>query len=441
MKWWLLVVLSVCAQEDRWVDDWPRRRVEESKEEVKKEVNHTAKYLAAQMGEPGSESMVPLRCCPLNVPFEGAARTLATLPKVLIGVVTKSGGEPAKLLKANIEALAPYHESISWAVALYDGHEGGSLAEVAEFAAKLKVKFHAFDGRDDPSVHCPFCPKLRFQMRFAEMLDGFEYLWLPDDDVSFLKMDWLRFWDDHDWARRPVISAPLVAPMTQFWKWFANEYQWKDCLTEDHKNATRYIDTTFIEMQAPLFDAEFFQFFASRMGPLSDLQQQLETSWGPDYFWCEAAAYWESPSADKERAPENSFASRNFQRTPCAIIFETVGHNDFKTTAKSKEYLLNGKSMAHLLHSISSKNDEDLANKFNISEFVLPDLTFDFYGQQPYLSKIRACVKSHSMSIKDEFVPPRRKTHLHNNQLPSNTLPMLHNTQKPPRSSTHFFSF
>ena len=152
---------------------------------------------------------IPGRCCPQQT-LEKRSEPLV-VPRVLVGLVTGMLPSATRLLLENIYALREY--PVSWAVALYDGDDGSGMDDVRSLAAAANVSFEAFDARASEDIPCPFCAKLELQLSFLRYLekgDYFDYVLLPDADLSFRDFDWRRYWELHAAAGSPLVSQPAA---------------------------------------------------------------------------------------------------------------------------------------------------------------------------------------------------------------------------------------
>jgi len=80
------------------------------------------------------------------------------------------------------------------------------------------------------------------------------------------------------------------------------------------------LQSDFVEMQAPLFDARFFEWFMDVLGQqVSGMNFAQGHGWGVDNAWCGAAAVY----------------ANGTERPHCAIVPVAVAHLDMKVTSRT----------------------------------------------------------------------------------------------------------
>lgn len=112
----------------------------------------------------------------------------------------------------------------------------------------------------------------------------YEYVWLLDDDLSLEEIDFEALAPIHQcaFARPPLVSQPLINVPTQFYK-----YLYRGSWTDQSVLAST---VGFIEIQAPLMQAEFFEWFlVAFVVPLYPAMHILGADWGIDELFCTAA--------------------------------------------------------------------------------------------------------------------------------------------------------
>lgn len=170
-------------------------------------------------------------------------------------------------------------------------HANGRAAAAAAAAAtttalrpKLPLQLHATRARRQPSI--------------GERFDG---VWLPDTDVAFTTdaiSAFLVRWACAFEHGPPLVAQPaMYGPVSrtersqQFWPFnFGREWQPGGRLASLGALA---LHTAYVEQQAPLIDAPFFDWFAEHVGTrLASLQVEHSTDIGTDQLWCRAAAHY-----------------------------------------------------------------------------------------------------------------------------------------------------
>ena len=271
------------------------------------------------------------------------------------------------------------------------------MKDVAETAEILGVPFRAYDGRLSTSLRCPFCPKLMFQRWFWKYfsVDDYDYLWLPDSDISLSDLDWRRFWTTHHkFAGKPLVSQPLIRQGTPDKVFFNNADQWSAC------DDARFVTTTFIEQGFPVYDAKFFQYFMQTMVPFADMQYQRQSDWGADSIVCHVASLYAE--------------ANNIDRPACAMILDsTVDHCDYRDISKHKKFVHGSWLIMQDVVKLLAGANATLAKELNMSslafpESLLPPCEFS-------LDRVRACILFNDVDLQhrvdDSFNPstPRDK--------------------------------
>ena len=122
----------------------------------------------------------------------------------------------------------------------------------------------------DKSAHCDlknviytnttgFHPKQRFWYELVRPVaptHASDAIWLLDEDMYMNKNNISKLWSFWN-ETKPLLSQPLIEPSTQFMR-FLNYNQWSS-----FRPLPKYIPTTYVEIQTPIFRADFFAWFTS----------------------------------------------------------------------------------------------------------------------------------------------------------------------------------
>ena len=264
----------------------------------------------------------------------------ARVPLLLIAHVASGG----RALSIN-QSIAAMGQGVDWVLLPHHEMHVAALQPLTRCGSHLG---HACGRGDDVQltsvlIKSPresaarFRPKLLFQLTAAGVAKRRhrEYVWLADDDISFVGFDVAGFFALHAEVGAPLISAPLISASsgraTQKPEFLSNRAQWAAAL---HRSDTpRAVPCALIEQQAPLLDAAFFEWLAGAssgsrgvaLRELAELQDAAGSDWGLDMLWCGAARAYAFETA----------VDANALRTPCALILGvTIDHQNNRTIAK-----------------------------------------------------------------------------------------------------------
>ena len=324
---------------------------------------------------------VPERCCPEEV-YSHERRVV--LPKVLLGVVTSSSERSKALLLSNVLALREF--SVSWVALLYDGTDGSSMEDIRSLKG---VDFQAYDARLSPTDKCPFCPKFSMQASLSKFAKDFDYVILPDADISFKNFDWRRYWTLHAAAGAPLVSQPLIRQNTQHVDFFVNLEQWEACLRpqaggektgENLITSSLFARSKYIENQVPFLDATFFSYFVSETRGFTAYQRDLGTDWGQTRAWCAVAAVF--------------FANKKANNTICALLFEAIDHNDNKDIPKTSGFRKAGSLAQTTLQDVLHGRDYRSASKLNMTNLATQTATILLTPYIDTVAQAKRCMDS-----------------------------------------------
>ena len=146
---------------------------------------------------------------------------------MLAGARGKAGGvekvesqRTRQVLLESVYALRKY--DVSWVALLYDGDDGSGLSDVRAIALANDVEFYAYDARPAASTATAFYPKFALHVTLTRFASDYDYVMLPDADISFWQFNWLAFWRLHRLAGAPLVSQPLIQEGTQEPEFYVN---------------------------------------------------------------------------------------------------------------------------------------------------------------------------------------------------------------------------
>lgn len=138
-------------------------------------------------------------------------------------------------------------------------------------------------------------PKPLLYLHLLPLLPRYSRVWLLDDDVSLVGVDARRLghlWDCAFWPDLPpLVVQPLVSPSNAGYPYLGVQ-GW----AEQAQRGGRVLaaSTGFIELQAPLMEARFFEWFLRFVVvPMLRPLHVLGADWGFDDLFCTAAANYD----------------------------------------------------------------------------------------------------------------------------------------------------
>lgn len=205
-----------------------------------------------------------------------------------------------------------------------------------------------------------FRPKLLFQLNAAGVAKRRrrEYVWLADDDISFVGLDVAGYFALHASVGAPLISAPLISARlsrggaTQKPEFLSNRRQWAAALRRPAR--PRAVPCALVEQHAPLLDAAFFEWLAGAssgsrgvaLRELAALQDAAGSDWGLDMLWCGAARAYAFETAVDAGA----------LRTPCALLLGVaIDHQNSRTIAKHDTTATEGETLTFIDRGASTR--------------------------------------------------------------------------------------
>lgn len=171
-------------------------------------------------------------------------------------------------------------------------------------------------------------PKPLLYLHLLPLLPRYSRVWLLDDDVSLADVDAKHLghlWDCAFWPDLPpLVVQPLVSPSNAGYAYLGVQ-GW----AEQTQGGGRVLaaSTGFIELQAPLMDARFFEWFLRFVVvPMLRPLHVLGADWGFDDLFCTAAANYDlATRAQQKRGPDDR--GRN---VTCAVLVDgsSIRHLD-----------------------------------------------------------------------------------------------------------------
>ncbi len=127
------------------------------------------------------------------------------------------------------------------------------------------------------------------------------------------------------WKNTPLVLQPLIADNTQPYTYlnantwaFVNEKE-----RQNHKRTVRTSSTGFIEIQTPIFNTYFLEFYImSFLTPMIQPTHILGADWGFDETFCKAAKFFAKTSLYQDYVPASIDSS-----VPCALLVSTSIHH------------------------------------------------------------------------------------------------------------------
>jgi hypothetical protein len=258
----------------------------------------------------------------------------AARPSILFGVVSsaKRLEYARQLLLSNLRAIGEWG-GVSAKFVLYTFDSScarwgpiGADARAAAGAALLSFSCEdAGNATLNTIQQVPYVPKSLLLVRLVQHLRGHQVVWTLDDDISLARLAFWPFWRIRS-CLDAVIVQPVIAGRRQAY-WIANGRSWYDHLRLSAPPANRSamptgllaLQTTLVEMQAPLFDTAFFAHLVENgWRKVAAFQAEKRTQVGIDLVWCAAAA---------------RFVRR--RRPACAVIATPVEHANYGSVKKT----------------------------------------------------------------------------------------------------------
>ena len=210
---------------------------------------------------------------------------------------------------------------------------------------------------DIPLYNSHVYPKTFQYTYLLNILSKYRRIWLLDSDISLQGFNPDRFFRIIECAFevQPIIAQPLIKSAMkeyggkpQSYK-YLNEQYW-----ETDRSSVDAAATSFVEIQAPLLDSKYFQWFITRIViPMLAPSHYLGADWGFDSLFCPTAALYRtlthlpSPSRnDNNNKIKRRRNLKSFYHTLEPVCVITVGSD----------------SVMHLNHNIIEANMKNIDN-------------------------------------------------------------------------------
>jgi len=173
--------------------------------------------------------------------------------------------------------------------------------------AQSRVAFNSSFLHRSVAYNSMVYPKALQFLGLLDLLPNYERVWLLDADISLrgFRPDRFLLVVDCAFEEPPLVTQPLIAERTQSYK-FLNADSWKQQLEQDAGTTSaatasepRVLATAsaFVEIQAPLLDAAFFEWFLRFLVvPMAVPSHILGADWGFDALFCRAAQVFSTHS-------------------------------------------------------------------------------------------------------------------------------------------------
>jgi len=179
-------------------------------------------------------------------------------------------------------------------------------------------------------------PKILMFFSYLKFVSKYNYIWALDGDLSLSGMDMQEFMESFkcSFPRSPLVLQPTIAENTQKYS-YLNAIGWNYVNDKEEEATGRTVKSAvsgFIEIQAPLFNSYFLEFYI--MGfilPMSQPTHILGADWGYDEIFCKTAKFF------AKSALKNPYVPMSVEGTiPCAIVVSSpINHKDSNEIAES----------------------------------------------------------------------------------------------------------
>jgi len=175
-------------------------------------------------------------------------------------------------------------------------------------------------------------PKSVQYMSLLDLLPQYERAWLLDADISLAGFQPGRFFQiiDCAFAAKPLVAQPLISENTQSYK-FLRSLQWREFQAKDRveKKAILATSSAFVEIQAPLVDAQFFEWFLRYFtAPLLRPSHILGADWGIDALFCKSANAFAAASSSENIRLEKTGVSIGTDACMLVVAGSPLHHVD-----------------------------------------------------------------------------------------------------------------
>lgn len=232
---------------------------------------------------------------------------------------------------------------------------------------------------DDFVYNTILYPKIILFVTYFKYFKSYDYIWSLDDDMSLQDFDMQYFCDILFCSFKgvPIVSQPLIAENTQQYT-YLNYQPWtfvQQKEDENHNRVIRSVPSGFIEIQAPLFNSFFLEFYTMAfIVPLLTPTFILGGDWGYDETFCKSAKAWAKMTLD------SPYYSGSVNSTiPCALIVDgtPIKHGDHRTAdgliGKDNKFSLNVALVSILTSTFPSytqAGNAQVSNPIDTKEYV-----------------------------------------------------------------------
>lgn len=200
--------------------------------------------------------------------------------KILCVSITLLSDVSLKIIKDNVVSTSSSN-FCDWAVILYNIKNSKNLDHLTEFSTN-KVQM-VYCGMPEVEPISQIYPKPLILTGLQKYIMNYDYVWVMDDDIE-VKYTNLVDMRRILYERPSLISQPLIEKGLRFYK-YLNKGFWKN----ESSFADPTITSNFIEMQAPIINSKFLNWFTNVViRPTSPMISILKADYGIDNIWCGA---------------------------------------------------------------------------------------------------------------------------------------------------------
>ena len=271
---------------------------------------------------------------------------IGRLPSILIIMIAGWAS------KFRIEKSMAYIESfgahkIDWGIVTYDHNDSRGFENHAthwnsllNLGSELNTAIylrHPFI----PKNADKHCRKFKFQKLFVPLVvkNKYDFVWLADDDISFVGLDLPKYFDYHGRALAPYVSQPLIKQNSQWERYSVNWGQWYHCVSA--KKRSFFVVSTMVEQQTAVLDGDFFSWLygSSVMNEMIEAQTHMKSCWGIEHVWCGAARAYRDLIYSGQVL---NWDADQYFRPPCALLFTPISHENSQSIPKSDAFRARG---------------------------------------------------------------------------------------------------
>lgn len=317
---------------------------------------------------------------------------LCTIFVNILKIANKQNNHGEDLVRANMYTMRSFCD---FAVLSYTCHPSGhiiiqDIAKSANATLRLYRCVKPVNGLND------HVSKVMMYDRLLPVVSQYERVWLLDEDLALQNFNFVSFFETLEcafWPRiSPMVVQPVIAESNQDYS-FANLATWAGTIV-------RACSTEFIEIQMPLFNATFFEWYVKYIvAPITLNEPQALLCAGFDSMFCKSADVF-------ARAVLGSSMPSNYRH--CAVITThgtAVSHQNMRTINKEGSFKESSIRQAHGLQQLFPKFMHWNFKKDNISnKLVAPN--FENWERVTNLS--RKCTDKFHATLYKRLTPTRR---------------------------------